>query len=50
MSDDADTTGAVCGQFARAYWGQSGIPKEARGLGSAGDDREGIARAVGQMQ
>ena len=28
--DDADTTGAVCGQLAGAYWGESGIPKEWR--------------------
>ena len=26
LGDDADTTGAVCGQFAGAYWGESGIP------------------------
>ena len=25
---DADSTGAVCGQLAGAYWGESGIPKE----------------------
>jgi ADP-ribosyl-[dinitrogen reductase] hydrolase len=28
LGDDADTTGAVCGQLAGAYWGESGIPKE----------------------
>ena len=27
LGDDADTTGAVCGQLAGAYWGRSGIPK-----------------------
>ncbi len=27
LGQDADTTGAVCGQFAGAYWGESGIPK-----------------------
>lgn len=26
LGDDADSTGAVCGQFAGAYWGESGIP------------------------
>jgi ADP-ribosylglycohydrolase len=26
LGDDADTTGAVCGQFAGAFWGESGIP------------------------
>ena len=24
LGDDSDTTGAVCGQFAGAYWGYSG--------------------------
>jgi ADP-ribosyl-[dinitrogen reductase] hydrolase len=28
LGDDADTTGAVCGQFAGAYWGESGIPQK----------------------
>lgn len=28
LGDDADTTGAVCGQFAGAYWGESGIPAD----------------------
>jgi len=28
LGDDADTTGAVCGQLAGAYWGESGIPQE----------------------
>lgn len=35
LGEDADTTGAVCGQLAGAYWGESGIPKEWR---------EGLAR------
>ena len=30
LGDDADTTGAVCGQLAGAYWGESGIPPEWR--------------------
>lgn len=30
LGDDADTTGAVCGQFAGAYWGESGIPESLR--------------------
>ncbi len=34
LGDDADTTGAVCGQLAGAYWGESGIPAEwLNGLG-----------------
>jgi ADP-ribosyl-[dinitrogen reductase] hydrolase len=35
LGDDADTTGAVCGQLAGAYWGEEGIPQEWR---------EGLAR------
>ena len=35
LGDDADTTGAVCGQFAGAFWGESGIPSSLR---------EGLAR------
>ncbi len=30
LGDDADTTGAVCGQLAGAYWGESAIPVEWR--------------------
>lgn len=26
LGEDADTTGAVCGQLAGAYWGETGIP------------------------
>lgn len=28
LGDDADTTGAVCGQLAGACWGETGIPRE----------------------
>lgn len=28
LGDDADTTGAVCGQLAGAFWGEAGIPDE----------------------
>jgi len=28
LGDDADTTGAVCGQLAGACWGETGIPAE----------------------
>jgi len=35
LGDDADTTGAVCGQFAGAFCGESGIPASLR---------EGLAR------
>jgi ADP-ribosylglycohydrolase len=37
LGDDADTTGAVCGQLAGAYWGESGIPESWRS-GLAGGD------------
>lgn len=30
LGDDADTTGAVCGQLGGAYWGEPGIPQEWR--------------------
>ena len=30
LGNDADTTGAVCGQLAGAYWGELGIPAEWR--------------------
>jgi ADP-ribosyl-[dinitrogen reductase] hydrolase len=28
LGDDADTTGAVCGHLAGAFYGESGIPRE----------------------
>lgn len=28
LGDDADTTGAVCGQLAGAFWGEAGLPPE----------------------
>lgn len=28
LGDDADTTAAICGQIAGAFWGESGIPAE----------------------
>jgi hypothetical protein len=30
LGDDADTTGAICGQLAGAYWGESQIPDSLR--------------------
>ena len=30
LGDDADTTGAICGQLAGAFWGESGIPQSLR--------------------
>jgi ADP-ribosyl-[dinitrogen reductase] hydrolase len=46
LGDDADTTGAVCGQFAGAYWGESGIPKEWQ-QGLARQDM--IEKAIGEL-
>jgi ADP-ribosyl-[dinitrogen reductase] hydrolase len=37
LGDDADTTGAVCGQLAGAFWGESGVPQRWRD-GLAGRD------------
>jgi ADP-ribosyl-[dinitrogen reductase] hydrolase len=28
LGDDADTTAAICGEVAGAYYGESGIPKK----------------------
>lgn len=47
LGDDADTTGAVCGQLAGAYWGEQGIPEAWRD-GLAGRDLiEAALRALG---
>ena len=32
LGDDADTTGAICGQLAGALYGSEGLPKEWRNL------------------
>ncbi len=41
IGDDADTTGAVCGQLAGACWGEPGIPVEWRKELARGDMIEG---------
>ena len=46
LGDDADTTGAVCGQLAGAYWGETGIPRVAGRIGSQGHDRTTIEKAA----
>jgi ADP-ribosyl-[dinitrogen reductase] hydrolase len=53
LGDDADTTGAVCGQLAGAYWGESNIPETLRS-GLARIDLiesalEGILRVPGEI-
>lgn len=30
LGDDADTTGAICGQLAGAFWGEAKIPDSLR--------------------
>src|SRR5262249_29265748 len=51
LGEDADTTGAVYGQIAGAYYGEAGIPAEWRGegRGGGGDGKRGggSARAGG---
>lgn len=46
LGDDADTTGAICGQLAGAYWGESGIP-EAWQSGLA--EREMLEKALASV-
>jgi ADP-ribosyl-[dinitrogen reductase] hydrolase len=49
LGDDADTTGAVCGQLAGAYWGESGIPQTWRQrLGGEALIEEILRRLLGQ--
>jgi ADP-ribosyl-[dinitrogen reductase] hydrolase len=50
LGDDADTTGAVCGQLAGAYWGESGIPAEWReGLARPEMIEKALSGLVGDM-
>ena len=43
LGDDADTTGAICGQLAGAYWGESSIPESLQvGSGTNGHAGEGV--------
>jgi len=46
LGDDADTTAAVCGQVAGAYYGESGIPKKWLGKLTMRDE---IARLAEQL-
>ena len=50
LGNDADTTGAVCGQLAGAYWGESGIPQKWR-EGLAGQDmiEPILGKLIGQL-
>jgi len=48
LGDDADTTGAICGQLAGAYWGESGISESLRsGLARMDMIEKALAGIVG---
>lgn len=46
LGDDSDTTGAVCGQLAGAYWGKKGIPESWRMQLAWSDRLESVARGL----
>lgn len=46
LGDDADTTGAVCGQIAGSYYGESGIPKHLLDGLSGRDMIEGVLNKI----
>jgi len=46
LGDDADTTGAICGQLAGAYWGESGIPQSLRSGLARMDMIEGALKGI----
>jgi ADP-ribosyl-[dinitrogen reductase] hydrolase len=49
LGDDADTTGAICGQLAGAYWGESNIPQSLRsGLARVDMLENALAGIVGE--
>jgi ADP-ribosyl-[dinitrogen reductase] hydrolase len=49
LGDDADTTGAICGQLAGAYWGESGISESLRaGLARMDMLEKALAGIVGE--
>ncbi len=50
LGDDADTTGAVCGQLAGACWGESGIPGHLRiGLASRDMIEHALTGLLGEV-
>jgi ADP-ribosylglycohydrolase len=46
LGDDADTTGAVCGQLAGAYWGVEGIPPDWLSGLARREELDAAARAI----
>jgi ADP-ribosyl-[dinitrogen reductase] hydrolase len=49
LGDDADTTGAIDGQLAGAYYGESGIPREWRERIALRDVVEGYAERLFEL-
>ena len=48
LGDDADTTGAICGQLAGAFWGGSNVPDSPRsGLARTDMPESALAGIVG---
>lgn len=50
LGDDADTTGAICGQLAGAYYGVEGIPKRWRSIVSHRELIESFAKQLVQQK
>jgi ADP-ribosyl-[dinitrogen reductase] hydrolase len=46
LGEDADTTGAIYGQLAGAYYGVEGLPEEWRAILTRADDIAGLARRL----
>jgi ADP-ribosyl-[dinitrogen reductase] hydrolase len=46
LGDDADTTGAICGQLAGAYYGVDAIPERWRGVISMADEIQSLAEQL----
>jgi ADP-ribosyl-[dinitrogen reductase] hydrolase len=49
LGDDADTTGAVCGQLAGAYWGVEGIPRAWLDALAKCEELEDAVRAISAL-
>jgi ADP-ribosyl-[dinitrogen reductase] hydrolase len=48
LGDDADTTGAICGQLAGVLWGESGISESLRSGLARMEAGEDVERVVGK--
>lgn len=49
LGDDADTTAAICGQLAGAFWGESGIPDAWRSKLALPDTIDSLAEGLWQL-